>query len=70
MAVLFTQNGSVARKFRYAVEAGNTGINVGVAVPMAFYRFCGWKDSFFGSLHAWSRILYSDQSVVEYSPNM
>ena len=54
MAVLFTQNGSVARKFRYAVEAGNTGINVGVAVPMAFYRFCGWKDSFFGSLHAWS----------------
>ncbi|MCY3999461.1 MAG: CoA-acylating methylmalonate-semialdehyde dehydrogenase [Bacteroidetes bacterium] len=52
MAVLFTRDGAAARKFRYGVEAGNIGINVGVAVPMAFYPFCGWKDSFFGSLHA------------------
>ena len=27
------------------------GINVGVAAPVAFFPFCGWKDSFFGDLH-------------------
>ena len=51
MACLFTKNGSYARKFRYEVEAGNIGINVGVAAPMAFFPFSGWKDSFYGDLH-------------------
>ncbi|MCY4205393.1 MAG: CoA-acylating methylmalonate-semialdehyde dehydrogenase [Bacteroidetes bacterium] len=52
MACLFTKNGAAARKFRYEVEAGNIGINLGIAVPMAFYPFGGYKDSFFGTLHA------------------
>jgi malonate-semialdehyde dehydrogenase (acetylating)/methylmalonate-semialdehyde dehydrogenase len=50
-ASLFTSSGAAARKFRYEVEAGNIGINIGVAAPMAFYPFSGWKESFFGDLH-------------------
>jgi malonate-semialdehyde dehydrogenase (acetylating) / methylmalonate-semialdehyde dehydrogenase len=51
MACLFTTSGAAARKFRYEVEAGNIGINIGVAAPMAFFPFSGWKESFFGDLH-------------------
>ncbi len=50
-ASLFTNSGSAARKFRYEVDAGNIGINIGVAAPMAFFPFSGWKESFFGDLH-------------------
>ena len=51
MACLFTSSGSAARKFRYEAQAGNIGINIGVAAPMAFFPFSGWKESFFGTLH-------------------
>ncbi len=51
MACLFTQSGYAARKFRYEAQAGNIGINIGVAAPMAYFPFSGWKDSFFGTLH-------------------
>ncbi|UCC72278.1 MAG: CoA-acylating methylmalonate-semialdehyde dehydrogenase [Gemmatimonadota bacterium] len=54
-ACLFTGSGSAARQFRYAVDAGNVGINLGVAAPMAFFPFSGWNESFFGDLHAQSR---------------
>jgi malonate-semialdehyde dehydrogenase (acetylating) / methylmalonate-semialdehyde dehydrogenase len=50
-ASLFTSSGSAARKFRYEVDAGNIGINIGVAAPMAFFPFSGWKESFFGDMH-------------------
>ncbi|HEY3310881.1 MAG TPA: CoA-acylating methylmalonate-semialdehyde dehydrogenase [Anaerolineales bacterium] len=50
-ASLFTSSGAAARQFRYEVQAGNIGINIGVAAPMAFYPFSGWKDSFFGDMH-------------------
>jgi malonate-semialdehyde dehydrogenase (acetylating)/methylmalonate-semialdehyde dehydrogenase len=50
-ASLFTASGSAARKFRYEVQAGNIGINIGVAAPMAFFPFSGWKESFFGDNH-------------------
>ena len=55
MACIFTSSGAAARQFRYGVEAGNIGINIGVAAPMAFFPFSGWKDSFFGTLHGQSR---------------
>jgi malonate-semialdehyde dehydrogenase (acetylating)/methylmalonate-semialdehyde dehydrogenase len=55
MACIFTNDGSSARRFRYEVNAGNVGINVGVAAPMAFFPFSGWGDSFFGDLHAQAR---------------
>jgi len=52
MACIFTSSGGAARQFRYEATAGNIGINIGVAAPMAFFPFSGWKDSFFGDLHA------------------
>jgi malonate-semialdehyde dehydrogenase (acetylating)/methylmalonate-semialdehyde dehydrogenase len=51
MACIFTSSGAAARKFRYEAQAGNIGINIGVAAPMAFFPFSGWKESFFGILH-------------------
>ncbi len=51
MACLFTSNGASARKFRNQAMAGNIGINIGVAAPLAQFPFSGWKDSFFGDLH-------------------
>jgi malonate-semialdehyde dehydrogenase (acetylating)/methylmalonate-semialdehyde dehydrogenase len=51
MACLFTNSGAAARKFRNQAQAGNIGINIGVAAPMAFFPFSGWKESFFGTLH-------------------
>ncbi len=50
-AVIFTQSGKWAREFQYRVVAGNIGINVAIAAPMAFFPFSGMKDSFFGTLH-------------------
>lgn len=50
-ASIFTRDGASARKFRYEALAGNIGINIGIAAPMAFFPFSGWKDSFFGDLH-------------------
>ena len=55
MACLFTASGSAARQFRYEVQVGNIGVNIGVAAPMAFFPFSGWKDSFFGTLHGQSK---------------
>lgn len=51
-AVIYTDSGNAVRKFREEVEAGMLGVNVGVPAPMAFYPFSGWKDSFYGDLHA------------------
>jgi malonate-semialdehyde dehydrogenase (acetylating)/methylmalonate-semialdehyde dehydrogenase len=50
-ASIFTSNGKFARDFRYNVECGNVGINIGVVAPMAFFPFSGMKDSFYGVLH-------------------
>ncbi len=67
MACLLTQSGAAGRRFRYEAEVGNLGINVGVAAPMAFFPFSGWRDSFFGVLHAQGRDaveFYTQQKVV------
>jgi malonate-semialdehyde dehydrogenase (acetylating)/methylmalonate-semialdehyde dehydrogenase len=54
-ASLFTTSGASARRFRYEAPAGNIGINIGVAAPMAYFPFSGWKDSFFGIMHGQGR---------------
>jgi malonate-semialdehyde dehydrogenase (acetylating)/methylmalonate-semialdehyde dehydrogenase len=54
-ACIFTRSGAAARRFRHEAMAGNIGVNIGVPAPMAFFPFSGWKDSFFGDLHAQSR---------------
>jgi malonate-semialdehyde dehydrogenase (acetylating)/methylmalonate-semialdehyde dehydrogenase len=66
MACLFTSSGAAARKFRYEAEAGNIGINVGIAAPMAFFPFSGWKESFFGDLHGqgWDAVEFFTQKKV------
>src|SRR5438105_2388143 len=67
MACLFTSSGAAARKFRYEARAGNIDINIGVAAPMAFFPFSGWKDSFFGNMHAQGRDaieFYTEKKVV------
>lgn len=53
-ACIFTRSGAAARKFRHDVLAGNVGINIGIAAPMAFFPFSGWKESFFGDMHGQS----------------
>ncbi|HEX2128923.1 MAG TPA: CoA-acylating methylmalonate-semialdehyde dehydrogenase [Solirubrobacterales bacterium] len=49
---IFTTSGEAARAYRYGVEAGMLGVNVGVAAPVAWFPFSGWKDSIDGDLHA------------------
>jgi malonate-semialdehyde dehydrogenase (acetylating) / methylmalonate-semialdehyde dehydrogenase len=49
---IFTESGASVRRFRHEVQAGMVGVNVGVAAPVAFFPFSGWKDSFLGDLHA------------------
>jgi malonate-semialdehyde dehydrogenase (acetylating)/methylmalonate-semialdehyde dehydrogenase len=49
---IFTESGASVRRYRHEVEAGMIGVNIGVAAPVAFFPFTGWKDSFFGDVHA------------------
>jgi malonate-semialdehyde dehydrogenase (acetylating)/methylmalonate-semialdehyde dehydrogenase len=66
-ASLFTTSGAAARRFRYEAPAGNIGINIGVAAPMAYFPFSGWKESFFGILHGQGRDaveFYTESKVV------
>ena len=49
---IFTTSGGAARAYRYGAEAGMLGVNVGVAAPVAWFPFSGWKDSIDGDLHA------------------
>jgi malonate-semialdehyde dehydrogenase (acetylating) / methylmalonate-semialdehyde dehydrogenase len=67
MASIFTTSGKHARQFRRGIEAGMLGVNIGVAAPMAFLPFTGWKDSFLGDLHATgtdSMRFYTKQKVI------
>ena len=49
---IFTESGAAARRYRSEVQAGMVGVNIGVAAPVAFFPFSGWKGSFFGDIHA------------------
>ena len=49
---IFTTSGEAARAYRYGVEAGMLGVNIGVPAPVAWFPFSGWKDSMDGDLHA------------------
>jgi malonate-semialdehyde dehydrogenase (acetylating)/methylmalonate-semialdehyde dehydrogenase len=55
------------RRFRHDAQAGMIGVNIGVAAPMSFFPFTGWKESFFGDLHAHGRDgieFYTEKKVV------
>jgi malonate-semialdehyde dehydrogenase (acetylating)/methylmalonate-semialdehyde dehydrogenase len=64
---IFTSSGKSAREYSSRCEVGMVGINVGVAAPMAFFPFAGWKNSFFGDLHAHGKdavAFYTEQKVI------
>jgi malonate-semialdehyde dehydrogenase (acetylating)/methylmalonate-semialdehyde dehydrogenase len=64
---IFTASGKSAREYSSRVEAGMVGVNIGVAAPMAFFPFAGWKNSFFGDLHAHGKdavSFYTEQKVI------
>jgi malonate-semialdehyde dehydrogenase (acetylating)/methylmalonate-semialdehyde dehydrogenase len=64
---IFTADGKSAREYASRVEVGMVGVNVGVAAPMAFFPFSGWKNSFYGDLHAHGRdavAFYTEQKVI------
>ena len=67
-STIFTKSGENAEKYIENVEAGNIGVNIGVAAPIAFYPFAGYKNSFFGDLHAQGGpdhvMFYTDSKVV------
>ena len=49
---IFTESAPAVRRYRHDVQTGMIGVNIGVAAPVAFFPFSGWKDSFLGDLHA------------------
>ena len=64
---IFTSSGKAAREYASRIEVGMVGVNVGVAAPMAFFPFAGWKNSFFGDLHAHGKDavhFYTEQKVI------
>jgi len=66
-ASIFTTSGASARKFRNEIPTGNVGVNIGVAAPMAYFPFSGWKSSFFGVQHAQGNDaieFYTDKKVI------
>jgi malonate-semialdehyde dehydrogenase (acetylating)/methylmalonate-semialdehyde dehydrogenase len=66
-ASIFTTDGKYAREFKYRVNAGNIGINIGVAAPSASFPFGGQKESFFGDLHGQGQDsieFYTDRKIV------
>lgn len=66
-SAIFTSSGAAARKFRYEVPTGNVGVNIGVAAPMAYFPFSGWRDSFMGVMHGQGKDaieFYTDKKVV------
>ena len=63
---IYTTSGRAARTFWYQVQAGNIGVNLGVAAPVAYFPFAGQKDSHFGSTHGQRDAfeLFTDSKVV------
>lgn len=59
---IFTASGAAARKYQHEIEVGQVGINVPIPVPLPFFSFTGWKNSFYGDLHA-----YGKQAVRFYT---
>jgi malonate-semialdehyde dehydrogenase (acetylating)/methylmalonate-semialdehyde dehydrogenase len=47
---IYTESGEEARNFRYNINCGNIGINIGIVAPVAWFPFAGAKDSFIGTL--------------------
>ena len=68
----YTRDGNVAREFARQIQVGMVGINVPIAVPMAWHGFGGWKRSLFGDMHAYGeegvRFYTKQKSVMQRWP--
>ena len=64
---IYTASGKSAREYQSRVEVGMVGVNMAVSAPMAFFPFAGWKNSFYGDLHAHGKDaihFYTEQKVL------
>ncbi|MBI3207291.1 MAG: CoA-acylating methylmalonate-semialdehyde dehydrogenase [Candidatus Solibacter usitatus] len=64
---IYTSDGKSAREYATRIEVGMVGVNMAVAAPMAFFPFSGWKQSFFGDLHAHGKDavgFYTEQKTI------
>ena len=52
---IFTSSGGAARRFQREIQVGQVGINLPIPVPLPFFSFTGWKDSFFGDQHVYGK---------------
>jgi malonate-semialdehyde dehydrogenase (acetylating)/methylmalonate-semialdehyde dehydrogenase len=52
---IYTASGASARKFVHNIEVGQVGVNIPIPVPLPFFSFTGWKNSFYGDLHAYGK---------------
>jgi len=52
---IFTQSGSVARKYQHEIDVGQVGINVPIPVPLPFFSFTGSRGSIQGDIHFYGR---------------
>lgn len=59
---IFTQSGSVARKFQNEIDVGQVGINVPVPVPVPYFSFTGSRGSKLGDLGP-----YGKQAIQFYT---
>lgn len=68
-SAIYTQSGRWARQFAHRVGAGMVGVNVGIPVPLGFFSFTGWKQSFFGDLHSHGKdgfLFFTEKKSVSY----
>jgi malonate-semialdehyde dehydrogenase (acetylating) / methylmalonate-semialdehyde dehydrogenase len=64
---IFTRDAAAAREYCSHVQVGMVGVNIGVAAPMTFMPFAGWKGSFYGDLHAHGKDgvrFYTEEKVI------
>lgn len=59
---IFTQSGTLARKFQHEIDVGQVGINVPIPVPLPFFSFTGSRGSIQGDIH-----FYGKQGVQFYT---
>ena len=60
---IYTKSGAAARHFSANTQTGMVGVNLGVPAPVAMFPFSGWKNSFFGDLHALGKAQFPGGSV-------
>src|SRR5690606_36611723 len=52
---IFTASGGAARYFQHHIQVGQVGINVPIPVPLPFFSFTGWRNSFYEAQHAYGK---------------